>query len=360
MKRLRELIEDTGFASFYLALTPGNLRAAQWKTFASALSGNAKKLAEFFLLGDKIALVDLHALITPGCASTLVAAGIVAVENGSAKMGTFRLLCWEGIFFFAEISFKPNVYYGTDSLALNVHHSYLPGKRALDLCAGPGIQALTLARRGFTVDAIELSLAAIAVGRVNVSLNGLEGKVVYYHADVAEFVQSQRRIYDVVVMNPPLLPISAELNFPFVGDGGEDGQNLAKTVLENSRNLLANDRSRLVFVGLTPERRGNEVVIGEYLQRLCVEKDLSAILFLLGRHPAAPGNMFFDAYVHALQLYNTGDPDAVLIKVAEYLRRTRIQFMDQYVAIVSPGSVSLSRVTTNDFGALGVQDWFSG
>jgi 16S rRNA G966 N2-methylase RsmD len=362
MRQLREAIEDSGFVSFYLSLTPGNLRMAQWVVYAKALRGTARTLTDFFLLGEKLELRALKALISEDCADELIAAGIVVVRDEYASMGSFRLLCWEGVLFFAELSFRPAVYYGADSLALNVHHSYWKGCRALDLCAGPGIQALTLARRGFSVDAVELNPAAAAVGRVNVSLNSLEERIVYHQSDAAEFIKAPRNFYDLVVMNPPLLPIAADLAFPFVGDGGEDGQKLTMVVLEHARNLFCGDRSRLVIVGLTPRRRDEVVIVEEQLQRICALKGLRAKLFLLGHHPAEPGGRFFDSYVRALQIYNSelAQPDEVVIRVAEYLRRNRIKSMDQYVVIVSPqGNTSSPQLETNDLGACGFPDWFS-
>jgi release factor glutamine methyltransferase len=110
--------------------------------------------------------------------------------------------------------------------------------RALDLCTGSGVLAITLAlgRPGVRVVATDVSEEALAVARENAARLG--AVVDFAHGDLWAAVHAGER-FDLVVSNPPYVP-SAELaglsrevrREPCIAlDGGPDGLDLLRRVI---------------------------------------------------------------------------------------------------------------------------------
>jgi SAM-dependent methyltransferase len=70
---------------------------------------------------------------------------------------------------------------------LESHVSEFPDGRALDLAAGSGRNAVFLARRGYTVDAIDQSREGLALARENAARHGVAGRLNLLQADVPSF-----------------------------------------------------------------------------------------------------------------------------------------------------------------------------
>src|SRR5262249_20155046 len=89
-----------------------------------------------------------------------------------------------------------------------------PPARILDLCTGSGCLAI-LAARAFPlalVDAGDLSTAALAVARRNVSPPGLEKRIRTVRSDLFSSLGEKR--YDLMITNPPYVPSAAMRRLP--------------------------------------------------------------------------------------------------------------------------------------------------
>jgi 2-polyprenyl-3-methyl-5-hydroxy-6-metoxy-1,4-benzoquinol methylase len=73
----------------------------------------------------------------------------------------------------------------------------IPPGRALDVATGSGANALFLARRGFEVEAFDLSAEAIRLAREAAEAEGL--KVSFHQADAASF-PVEEEAYDLILM----------------------------------------------------------------------------------------------------------------------------------------------------------------
>lgn len=73
-----------------------------------------------------------------------------------------------------------------------------PG-RALDLGTGSGYVAIALARRGWTVDAVDISPRALALARRNAARNGVRIDVF-----ASDWFDAVTATYDVIACNPPM------------------------------------------------------------------------------------------------------------------------------------------------------------
>lgn len=87
-------------------------------------------------------------------------------------------------------------------------------RRILDLCTGSGCLAI-LAARAFPqalVEAADLSAAALAVARRNVSLHHLKRRIRLVRSDLFSALQAKR--YDVILTNPPYVGSAAMRRLP--------------------------------------------------------------------------------------------------------------------------------------------------
>ena len=139
-----------------------------------------------------------------------------------------------------------------------------PVRRALDLCTGSGCLAILLALTfpGATVDATDISSAALAVARRNVKAYRLRRRVRLAQADL--FSGLERRQYDLIVANPPYVSAAAMRRLPpeyrreprMSLAGGADGLAFVRRILSGAAEHLRPGGLLVVEVG--HNRRGVE------------------------------------------------------------------------------------------------------
>ncbi|NEW48464.1 methyltransferase [Nocardia cyriacigeorgica] len=84
-----------------------------------------------------------------------------------------------------------------------------PGGRVLDLCTGTGAVAIKAAQAGAaTVTAVDISVAALVSAWMNARLRRLAVELV--HGDFRTVIHNRR--FDVVLANPPYVPVSDGLH----------------------------------------------------------------------------------------------------------------------------------------------------
>ncbi len=108
-------------------------------------------------------------------------------------------------------------------LAQRLREEVGPGRRVLDLCTGSGVVALSGAKAGADVTAVDVSRRAALTVRMNARLNGV--RVDARHGDLFGAVSGR---FDVITANPPYLPADED-DVPRSGptrawDAGLDGR----------------------------------------------------------------------------------------------------------------------------------------
>lgn len=132
------------------------------------------------------------------------------------------------------------VYIGLDSymLMLNLYEKLQLNKysKAIDICCGSGLQAIITSDYVDHVDAIELNAYAARIARYNTFFNRCHHKVRVINKNYFEF-QDSLADYDLVISNPPFLPITDDLQFSTIGNGGEDGLRFLRQILSDFKEL---------------------------------------------------------------------------------------------------------------------------
>lgn len=127
-----------------------------------------------------------------------------------------------------------------------------PNPHVLELCAGSGCVAISLATRlpGSRVVATDISPEALAVAQRNIAPHGLEDRIVLGQGDLFEPVRSLAagRPFDLIVSNPPYIPSEripamgrhvAEHEPRLALDGGPDGLDPHRRILGEAAEFLA-------------------------------------------------------------------------------------------------------------------------
>ncbi len=119
-------------------------------------------------------------------------------------------------------------------------------RRVVDVCTGSGCLAILLAKHFPTaeVDAIDLSIDALAVAKINVDAHALKERVHLHASDVFDQVPKAR--YDVILSNPPYEPSAHVDAMPeefhreprMALDGGSDGLDIVRKLLRQARTRL--------------------------------------------------------------------------------------------------------------------------
>ncbi len=127
----------------------------------------------------------------------------------------------------------------------------------LDLCTGSGCLAIlaALTYPNAIVDAVDISLDALAVAHRNVADYGLENRVTLQHSDLFSALGSRK--YDLILSNPPYVSAEALAAFPpeyqaepvMAHAGGDDGLDLVRRILADAARHLERDGVLVVEVG---------------------------------------------------------------------------------------------------------------
>ncbi len=130
-------------------------------------------------------------------------------------------------------------------------------KRALDLCTGCGCLAIMLAKtfRAAQIDAADISSAALAVARRNVTAYRLQRRVRLLRSDMFSALRGGR--YDLIIANPPYVGLDVMRKLPreyrheprSALAGGRDGFDAVRVILREAAAHLSGDGLLVVEIG---------------------------------------------------------------------------------------------------------------
>jgi len=127
----------------------------------------------------------------------------------------------------------------------------------LDLCTGSGCLAILAARHfpNAKIDAVDISKDALAVAARNVGDYGLEDRITLHRGDLFAPLGGKR--YDLIISNPPYvdaegmaaLPPECRAEPKLAFDGGADGLDIVRRILDEARAHLTPDGALLCEIG---------------------------------------------------------------------------------------------------------------
>lgn len=221
--------------------------------------------------GDPVRAADARRYLGEDVVANLQYLGVLKEDAGYIRTDNLVVVSFMDNYFMVQIPFyngncqkkDADVYIGMDSYRLA---EQLPSgriNRVLDLCAGSGIQAIVQAHHAKRVTAVELNPYAAHMCRFNAILNGVSETVNVSNSSL--FSELAGEEFELIVSNPPFLPVPVEMNFSKVGDGGEDGLDVVREIVKGLNAHLAKE-GKAIIAGEALCRSDGTSFLAEMLQ----------------------------------------------------------------------------------------------
>lgn len=134
-----------------------------------------------------------------------------------------------------------------------------PGDRVLEVGCGSGALSLVAAGEGAEVVGVDVSEEAVEASKGNAEENGVEAE--FRHSDLFDNVSDR---FDVVIFNPPYLPVEDDLPGAGTWSGGSTGREVIERFAEGLPGHLHGDGEALIVISsATGLERTREIFDGE-------------------------------------------------------------------------------------------------
>lgn len=219
----------------------------------SGLPAGTRTLFILLVLGGSLQTPLVRRVLGASLTEELLEIGVLREDGERLATDSYTVVPRDGLYFLAD---RPNdsdrslfrVYVGDDSYRLlNALDRSRSGIGVLDIGSGTGILGQSLALLAARVIAVDTDDAAVAVSRANAALNSVEDRWEVRQGDLWEPVRGEH--FDLIISNPPCLPVPLDDCYPAYADGGEDGTALIRRILGGlAEHLREGGRAQMVFV----------------------------------------------------------------------------------------------------------------
>jgi hypothetical protein len=240
---LRVLLEEARYANVQNLLR----RDVLVEPFCGPYSGNwvrravselfelQQVMVRIFTLGSNLPRHEVADILEEDVVDRLIDAGLLVLAGGRVR-SRYLIIAYLNRYFLVSPPLwlrgynpdEPFVYVGSDSYwVAKFVANFGPSERALDLCCGSGILGTLLDSQ--SVIGVDVDPRVTGVARFNAALNGVDGRLEIRTGNLYDAVQGET--FDVVVANPPFLPVPRGLTLPASGNGGEDGDDAVREIV---------------------------------------------------------------------------------------------------------------------------------
>lgn len=262
IKILSRILKDNMYGEIISnILFINNITWSQFLAFPKILSqyllSDNLALIKLFLLGESIDTTELKKLKGFGnYLNDLIEFGLLKQKDNYVSTDNYIIIYLKKSYFIVDIPYNFSncsdrntvTYIGQDSLLLLENHINCKNSNILDLCTGSGIQLITERESCITGVGVEINTQAALIAKVNCILNECNDSIQILNSNLYNKVNS---MFDIIYANPPFLPMSPNLNFSCIGDGGIDGFNLLNRIIDGFDDYLSIN--------------GHAIIIGECL-----------------------------------------------------------------------------------------------
>jgi predicted RNA methylase len=206
-------------------------RYQPWLGGPTRLAGEGADLYRLLHCGE--ALRPGHCQIASGRFDALRSAELCSAAGPVIGRAKWKVSHFRDLFCVADspADGASAVYVGDDSFIFADFVGTLPrAERGLDLGSGSGISTAALARNCSHVTGIDIAPECEDAGYLTAALNGCADRA-SFHGAALDAYRPQRR-FDIVVANPPGVPIPKGLEYGLAGRGGDDGLELVLSFLD--------------------------------------------------------------------------------------------------------------------------------
>lgn len=341
-RKLVSRLTSLGYASFYNSLYPMQNVPAKWNALRDKALPELQPYIDLLLLCRTVRLSELDPEVAEAVRA-LVGLNLFSLDDEDNDLVCSNNVVLHpvfGIWMFYEVpNQSASAYFGQDSVALLSRQVPVVGGRCLDLCSGPGIQALYAAKQGESVVSVEVNLLAADLARINALMNDLDEQIEVRCGDLYRVVKSDER-FDRITANPPLLPLPEEIPYVFIGHGGDDGFKVTWRILKGlSEHLAENGTAQIIGFGLG---HSGEPLFAEPLREIAEQTGLDVTVNIVNHIPMSRGDEFFVKLSQTSQSYCGKPLEEIEDALEACLQR---QNADEYVVFelfCRPGNGSVS------------------
>lgn len=133
------------------------------------------------------------------------------------------------------------------------------GEELLEMGCGSGMISIHMARAGAKVTAVDANLAAIRCTLANVAMDGVDIRA--FRSDLFTEVRGK---FDLIVFNPPYLPVDEEGAIEASWSGGRGGTGVVKRFMEKAPLFLKPGGRILVLVSSLMSEATLSVLMSRY------------------------------------------------------------------------------------------------
>ena len=215
----------------------------------------------FLLLGDPVKREIVEKFISQDVINHLYDLEVLNFDDNHYWLNNYLLTSYSNCYFLvSNVYYYPTCqnndqkpYIGVDTYWLTRAIINMVHGDVLDLCTGSGIQAIISAKTADRVIAVDIDTKSKDVAIFNTYINNVENKVDVRCGDLYNVIDKEER-FDFILSNPPFIPIPKDIDFPIAGNGGEDGKDIIKNIL-NGYTLYLKPNGRALMIG---QAIGNE------------------------------------------------------------------------------------------------------
>jgi release factor glutamine methyltransferase len=340
LKRLPARLAREGFVDAYTIYGAYNSRIDCWSRDLHLLPVRLQTLFRLFLLGQPVDMDAVSGIFANEEVRALERLSILRSDGQWICSGNLVAIPIQGYLILTNRpSVDPVVYFGEDSAAMAVHLFPLSGGVGLDLCSGPGIQALLASSRAQRVVAVEINPAAAAFAHLNIVMNNVEERVEVRTGDLYHAVPGAE--FDFIIANPPLLPFPEGLRYPFVGHGGGDGLAITRRIISGLPKALR-PGGLCQIIGTCLGNASGPICETE-LSELAQELGLNIVMTVPAAKPLEPDSPMFNGMTWSCSAASSLPLEEVRNRFDQHLRRAGANYLHLFFLTISK---------TNDRGEL--------
>ena len=252
----RHALEGAGFTADAVAARAGVATMYDFRTLRDGREDpgpprdGLDALTRLFIDGEPVARATADVLLPPELTGAALRVGVLH-EHGDAPLLVPDVLLYptHGVYVASDLEHDPlaprgspydmpdDIVYAAITGSTRTFLSLLPDSpcdRFLELCAGTGIAALLAAPRAGVAVATDIAERSVTFARFNAALNGFDN-VRAACGDLWAPVEGET--FDRIVAHPPYMP--ALEDGLIYRDGGEDGEQVTRRILEELPRYLA-------------------------------------------------------------------------------------------------------------------------
>jgi|GEM_PF-2677060 len=318
MNKFVSKLEDLDYFLFVRAYS-GLYRPLEIAAMRIHLPPKLRLLVDAFSLRQEVEADELASIITDSIFERLLEARILisSTEDLNKVRGNCVLMEVCGHSYFFEPSPDPIAYFAEDSLALERYMQKTRCSSALDLCAGPGLQSLSLAQHSERVTAVEIDETTYKILLINIAMSVNRNKINSVNTSVANFITSSSAQFDQIVCNPPLLPLPDDLAYPFAGHGGEDGLRVTREILANLIRISATN-GIVEILGASLYNKSGLATL-DFLKGISEKNGFPLTFLELSRYPWGSNSLFFQNLLATAVYQMPGGERVIALKLREFM-----------------------------------------